>query len=129
MKRTAIGIAALAAAAGISLAACSSPPSPGALATSACQTMATATSTVNLLNPDGYVPGQLLNLQTWGTLLGSVADGQASLPQPLRRDLQPLLNVTGVTQQQVATASADCAGYGVTAAIWPVFMTQGGQQS
>jgi hypothetical protein len=121
-----LGVATLAA----SVAACSSssPPDPATVATSACQTLATATSTVNLLNPSGLVPGQPLNLNTWAAMLVNVEDEQASLPQPLRSDLQPLLDsgANGVTQTEVAQVSADCAVYGVAAAIWPQFMTSAG---
>lgn len=120
-------LAALALGAGIvTMAACgSSPPDPSAAAASACQELAAATSAVNLLNPDGLVPGQQLNLKTWAAMVVTVENEQPSLPQPLRSDLQPLLysGSTGVTQTEVARVSADCAAYGVTAAIWPQFMT------
>lgn len=127
--RTALGAVALGTVLAATVAACaSSPPDPAAAATDACQTMATATSAVNLLNPNGFVPGQTMNLDTWAAMLVNVEDEQASLPQPLRSDLNPLLysGANGVTATEVAKVSADCVLYGVGAAIWPQFMTSAG---
>jgi hypothetical protein len=126
-----IAALAIAAAAITLLAGCGSshPPDPATAATNTCQELATATSVVNLLNPDpagSILSGQPLNLKIWAAMVVDVRGEQPSLPQPLRSDLQPLLYGTSTTQTEVAKVSADCTTYGVAAAIWPQFMTTAG---